>query len=84
MRVENYLKNKPYPEETFGDKGSKSNGDLMYKGKRFIIFAKERQELIIHDAYEGLGDHPKTKVQHCTEGGTQHTKKYVKYSTGSI
>lgn len=52
MRVENYLKNKPYPEETFGDKGKKSNGDLMYKGKRFIIFAKERQELIIHDAYE--------------------------------
>ena len=56
----------------------------MYKGKRFIVFAKERQELIIHDAYEGLGDHPKTKVQHCTEAGTQHTKKYVKYSTGSI
>ena len=56
----------------------------MYKGKRFIVFAKERQELIIHDAYEGLRDHPKTKVQHCTEAGTQHTKKYVKYSTGSI
>lgn len=78
------MKNKPYLEETFCDKGKKSNEDLMYKGKRFIVFAKERQELIIHDAYEGLGDHPKTKVQHCTEAGTQHTKKYVKYSTGSI
>ena len=30
--------------------------------KRRIVFEKERQQLIMHDVHEGLGDHPKAKV----------------------
>ena len=34
------------------------NGHLMYMKKRPVVFEKDRQQLIMHDAYEELREHP--------------------------
>ena len=48
----------------------------MFKEKRCAVFEKERQQLIIHDVHEGLGDHLKTKaLAPYREAESQHAEK---------
>ena len=48
----------------------------MFKEKRCAVFEKERQQLIIHDVHEGLGDHLKTKaLAPYREVESQHAEK---------
>ena len=57
--IEEFVRNKIYPQNIAKDKGKKSNfrkackkfnivdGHLMYKGKRRVVYKEERRKLII-------------------------------------
>jgi len=72
--VEEFVRNKNYPESIAKDKGKKSNfrkackhfsivdGDLMYKEKRRVVFEEDRMPAIIHDVHERIGDNSMTKA----------------------
>ena len=72
--VEEFLRNKTYPQGILKDKGKKSNfrkacknfsienGDLTYKEKRRVVLEVERRTAIIYDVHKGIGDNSMAKA----------------------
>lgn len=60
------------------------NGHLMYQEKGYIVFVKERQQLIICDVSEEFGDHPKAKALALHRGKESACQKYLRDVTGTI